>query len=359
MVSSYFQPPQLVQINSIPIHKLHLRAIPSRFLTSFSHRFYVNVYTKKSQWEKPTTPVFPIEDEAPQGAPPGYEHGSQVSVTDTKKNPYENPYDARSTGASDAGPSKQQQEDEDARFAAKLQAEEDARAHGGSNRSAMGGAEPPPGYGYGEANSYSQGGGTSPYPPAQSNSPYAPPQNHSPYPNSQQQPLQQQQYGSDPFPQNLPPRDKGKSAGGGFIGKLLGKATAGKPQGSSGYGGYPQQPSYGGYPGANNNYGGAPGGYGGGGFGGGYGGGSSGYHKAPKKSGMGMGAMGLAGGAALGLGAGVAGGVLAHEYMEHEEREAYEDGFGKFSRCPFLWLCCALSETLLLTVNYPHRGWTK
>ncbi|KAK5997838.1 hypothetical protein PT974_00201 [Cladobotryum mycophilum] len=268
-----------------------------RWNDQYKEWFYINVYTKKSQWDKPTAPVYPEDDAPPPGAPPGYTPGNNApSFGDVKKNPY----DDRSTSANPGVP--RHQEEDDARLAAKLQAEEDARA-----RSA----------------------------PPQSTSPY--PQQNSPYPQ------QQGQYGGgsqSSFPQDLPSRDKGK-AGGGFIGKLLGKASGAKPSGG-GYGGYgtppPQQQGYGG------GYGGAPqAGYGApGGYGGGYGqpqyGGAPGYGQpqpgyggggyaqaAPKKSGMGKGglALGLAGGAAAGL----VGGMLLEDGIDHMEDRAYDEGY--------------------------------
>ena len=286
------------------------------------HRFYVNLYTKKSQWDKPTAPVFPVGENAPNGPPPSYEPGHTPAPTDTKKNPYDD-HSGSGHGASAAGGSPS----EDAKLAAKLQAEEDAKARGSS----PGGAQPPAGYG--AASSYSQ---------------------------------QSQQGGgsSQQFPQDLPPRsqDRGLSGGGGLLGKLFGgksKPTAGGAQGS--YGGYSSQPQqgyynqspapqqqYGGYPNQQQGYGGGypqgPGygqqpGYGGGygqqpGYGGGYGqqpaygGGYGGQQQAAPKKSSGMG-MGLAGGA-LGLGAGVLGGALIADAVEHHDQSEYDQGYGQW-----------------------------
>src|SRR5688572_14523360 len=89
-------------------------------------RFYVNVYTKKSQWEKPTSPVYPPnEDGAPSDPPPGYEPSDSAAASqagDTKKNPFEERPPFNSAGTSSSDP--------DAAMAAKLQAEEEARARG-------------------------------------------------------------------------------------------------------------------------------------------------------------------------------------------------------------------------------------
>ncbi|KAF5674753.1 rna-binding fus [Fusarium heterosporum] len=289
-----------------------------RWNDQYKEWFYVNVYTKKSQWDKPTAPVFPADDGAPSGPPPGYDGGNSHIPTDTKKNPYEDPH-SQSAGGS--------YQDEDAKLAAKLQAEEDARA-----RSGPGGPNVPSGY----------GASSSPYP--QSNSPY--PQDNNPY--SQQQQQQQQQGGSS-YPSELPPRDRGAKSGG-FLGKLLGKGkqmAAGQQQHGGGYGGgYPQQQSYGqqshGYPGQGppmgygaqphyggggyGGYGGAPG-YGGGGMmGGGPGYGGGGMMGGGRKPGGG--GMGMMGGAAMGAGAGLLGGALIANAMDDDdEREAYQDGY--------------------------------
>ena len=76
-------------------------------------RFYVNTYTKKSQWEKPTSSAQPDEG-APAGAPPGYTNPGGVTVSDHKKAPLEsnNPYNQSSQSSA---------ADSDAQLAAKLQ----------------------------------------------------------------------------------------------------------------------------------------------------------------------------------------------------------------------------------------------
>lgn len=277
-------------------------------------RFYVNVYTKKSQWDKPTAPVFPVGENAPDEPPPGYEPGHTPAPTDTKKNPYE---DRSGSGHGTPTAGGVSAAEEDAKLAAKLQAEEDAKARGSSPA------------GYGAASSYAQqgqqGGGA--------------------YPQEQ-------------FPQDLPPRsqDRGKG-GGGLLGKLFGgkgKAPAGgyggsSPQPQQGYynqspppqqqyGGYPNQqqgygggyagsPGYGQQPGYGGGYGQQPG-YGGGygqqpGYGGGYG--AQQQQQPPPKKGGGMG-MGLAGGA-LGLGAGVLGGALIAGAIHDHDQSEYNEGY--------------------------------
>ncbi|KAM0559502.1 hypothetical protein ACHAPJ_004532 [Fusarium lateritium] len=282
-----------------------------RWNDQYKEWFYVNIYTKQSQWEKPTAPVFPADDGAPAGAPPGYHQGNAPVPTDTKKNPYEDHLDHSAMG----GPS----HDDDARLAAQLQAEEDARARGGP-----GGPNVPAGY----------GASSSPYP--QSNSPY--PQDNSPYP---------QQQGGSSYPSELPPRDRGAKSGG-FLGKLLGKGKqmAASHQGGGGShggygGGYSQQQQYygqqpQGYPGqgppmgygAQPHYGGgygAPGGYGGYGGAPGYGGQGGGFGGGGRKPGGG--GMGMMGGAALGAGAGLLGGAMIANAIDDDEQDAYQDGY--------------------------------
>ncbi|KAH8657030.1 hypothetical protein BGZ60DRAFT_434686 [Tricladium varicosporioides] len=247
--------------------------------------FYVNIYTKKSTWEKPNEPVYPPpSDDAPPGPPPGYTGGSMSAThtPDTKANPY------------DTKPNTESDEE----MARRLQAEEDERARQGSSSRNQGAAAE-------YMNSSSMGMG-------QQNSGYG----------------QQGNYAN----QDLPAREKGKS--GGFLGKLLGKASgsSSKPgygqQGAYG-GGYPQQ-QYGGYPQQGypqQGYGGYPPQQGYGGYGqqpmyGGYG-----QQQKAKKSGGGM---GMAGGAALGLGAGLVGGALianaVEDHDEHEYEQGYQDG---------------------------------
>ena len=152
------------------------------------HRFYVNIYTKKSQWDKPTEPIYPPSSEVfPSGPPPGYS-GSGVSNPDQKQNPY-------SAGAN-------LPTDSDAALAARLQAEEDERARGSTSRNAQ--------------------------------------QDY------QSTPMPQQGSGSSasPYQQELPERDQKK----GLFGKLMGKVGGGSSSSSSGYQQRPpQQQQYGGY----------------------------------------------------------------------------------------------------------------
>lgn len=264
----------------------------ARWNDQYKEWFYVNTYTKKSQWEKPTEPAKPPQDDLPPGPPPSYNKGDAAAPTDTKHNPYN---------------SSSHTETDDERLAHQLQAEEDARARGQS--SASGGA----------AASYLSPSNST---PGQSSSPY---------------------------PNQLPPRPVSSSSGGadkarsgGLLGKLFGAGKSkmsshGGNYGGGGYGqpaygqpGYGQpgygQPAYGGYP-PQAGYGGYPpqGGYGGypppGGYGGyppqqAYGG----------RTGGGGGGMGL-GGAALGAGAGLVGGMLLMDAIDDNQQEAYQEGY--------------------------------
>lgn len=221
------------------------------YTNSLCSRFYVNTYTKKSQWDKPTEPVYgPPDQGAPPGPPPSYQSGGP-NVTDSKHGlGSNNPYGGGGSSS-----------ESDAELARRLQAEEDARSRGA-------------------------GGASSDY--------YS------------QQGHPQQSYGG----QGTSPLPQETQRSGGFLGKLLGKGKQ-----SGGYGGYPQQgyPQQG-YP--QQGYG-QPQGYGGYPPQGGYGGyppqGYGGYQQqAPVKQSHGLGA---GGGAALGLGGGLLGGMLLEDAM--------------------------------------------
>ncbi|GME40478.1 WW/Rsp5/WWP [Neofusicoccum parvum] len=187
--------------------------------------FYVNIYTKQSQWEKPTEPIYPPSDAElgapPAGPPPSYAHGDAKPVGAEKTGlSSNNPFGPGGGSSHDIS--------EDERLARQLQAEEDARAHGGAGDR-------------GASDSYYQQGGGAP---------------------GYQAPGYQQQQGGygSPVPgyggsssSDLPPRpeDKGKKSGG-FLGKLLGKASGSKPGGGGGmmggFGGHHQQQQQYGYP---------------------------------------------------------------------------------------------------------------
>lgn len=228
--------------------------------------FYVNIYTKQSQWEKPVEPIYPppAHDEAPSGPPPGYSGGSGPAPTDYKTNPYDS--GNRGPGIGNSSTSI----DDDARLAARLQAEEDARVR--------------------------SRGANADYPAT------SVPQTFSGSPQ-----------------QELPPRD-GKR---GLFSKLLGKSSSssqpqyqqqysqqypqqgyagGYPQ--QGYAGYPPQQAYNAYP--QQSYG--------------------GYASAApaKQKSSGMGAMG---GAALGLGGGLIGGMLLEDAIDDHDQNEYQQGY--------------------------------
>ncbi len=259
------------------------------------HRFYVNRYTKKSQWEKPTEPArAPGSDDSPDGPPP-YAAGKSPAPSDAKTGGSTNPFDHRAGAGSS-------QEDADARLARQLQEEEDARA----------------------ARGHTAGGAASSYA-------------STPVP------------GSSSYPDQLPTRPDSSGGGSrGLLGKLFGKN---KTQAQGGYGGgYPgQQPQYGAQPayGAQPQYGAYPhqGGYGGyppqGGYGGGYGGGpgyggpppggyygGGGGYQQPQQQQAGRTGGGLGmGGLALGAGAGLLGGVLIGEAIENHDQSEYNQGY--------------------------------
>ena len=221
----------------------------------------MNVYTKQSQWERPTEPAHgPSSGTPPPGAPPSYQHGPGQTV----------PGEKGLYGTTDA----------DARYAAQLQAEEDARAAAAGR-------------------------------PTSRNA--------------------QQDYQNTAMPydqQQLPPRPQEKSSGAkGFLGKLMGKSS--HPQ--QGYGQQPYPGGYQGYPPQQPGYG-QPA-YGGGyppqGYGGGYGGGypqqgyGGGYAQQPPRK---SGGMGVGGAAALGLGGGLLGGMMLGEAMEDHDQGDYNGG---------------------------------
>ncbi|KAF2264290.1 hypothetical protein CC78DRAFT_533352 [Lojkania enalia] len=247
----------------------------------YSEWFFVNIYTKKSQWEKPDSPVYP-PGEAPDLPPPSYAPPASSTpippTGDQKTLSSNNPYASTGRASHDIS--------EDERLARQLQEEEDARARASGQGDRRGladefysqqGASPQPGqYGYGQ-------GSAGPYQPSQS-----------PY---------QDQHTSD----------KGNSKGG-FLGKLLGKASGSRPHHGgaypppSGYG----QPGYGHY--------GQPG----------YGQPGPGYYPQQqmygppgrRKPGMGVG-----GAAALGAGGGLLGGALLGSAMADDGDHYTENNY--------------------------------
>lgn len=265
----------------------------------------------------PTAPAQPLEDALPDEPPPGYEPGPRPAPTDSKK-----PLQDMSAPAATGGPSSSL--DEDARLAARLQAEEDAMARTSSRQ-------------------------------------------------------------EEQFPQQLPPRDRDKSKSG-FLGKLFNKAKSPAPASPGAHGDYrpqqqagyyqPQSPQppqqqqqYGAYAGQasyppnagyNAGYGGAYGGQYRGPYGGGYGGPpGQAYHQQqqqqqqPQRRTGGMGAMGpgLAG-AALGVGAGVLGGAMISNAINDHQQDAYMEGYGTD---PF----STLIPLLLLLADAHNARWQR
>ncbi len=114
--------------------------------------------------------------------------------------------------------------------------------------------------------------------------------------------------------------------GGGYPGQQpYGQPSYGQPgygqpgYGQPGYGGYPPQGGYGPQPGYG--YGPPPGGY--------YGGGGGYQQQQAKPSRMG-GGLGTAGGAALGLGGGLIGGMLLEEAIQGHDQSMYQQGYSEF-----------------------------
>ncbi|KAF1814573.1 hypothetical protein P152DRAFT_480736 [Eremomyces bilateralis CBS 781.70] len=255
--------------------------------------FYVNIYTKQSQWERPTEPIYPppASESAVPVPPPAYDDTPRQSGPEKgDRLGSNNPFSPQNTGS--ASGSGQPNISDDERIARQLQEEENAR-RGASDSYYNGGPQ-------GAAPNY---GGPS----------------HSPGPAGPYDPSQQ--YGAV--------SDKGSGRKSGLLGKLLGKAQGKLPigaggQGYQGGGGYypgPHQSQYG-YPPQHGYYNqghgmpyGPHGGHGGFPYGGGYGGGG-------RRRGMGAG-----GGAALGLGAGLVGGALIGDAIGDAHEDGYEDGY--------------------------------
>ncbi|ESZ95696.1 hypothetical protein SBOR_3916 [Sclerotinia borealis F-4128] len=225
--------------------------------------FYVNIYTKKSTWDKPTEAVYSSDDSAPAGPPPGYSGGSSSYPTDTKNNPYD--------------PSPNTESDAD--LARRLQAEEDAR--GGSSSGVRGNAQ------------------------------------------QDYQNTAMPSYAS----QELPPREQKRGFFDKLLGKTSGGSSSSPPQQQyqqqsmqqqqPQYSGYQQQQQY--PPQGYQQQGYAPQGYA---PQQGYGGG---YQQAPQKSSGG--GLGMAGGAALGLGGGLVGGMLLENAIQDHDQNEYNQGY--------------------------------
>ncbi|KAJ5580924.1 hypothetical protein N7450_007225 [Penicillium hetheringtonii] len=181
--------------------------VPDGWKAQFDDRynawFYVNLATGKSQWEHPQPPTAP-----PPGPPPselpaydqsGPANPSTLPTDDKKQMSSNNPYNPANANPA---PAPSPSIDEDARLAAKLQAEEDARA----NSRGAGNSGPP-----GAASDYYSNPGQS-----QSNTP---------------------PYAAGPNPsQSASPMPEQKRSKGGFLSKLMGKSSSSSSRPQQQYG---------------------------------------------------------------------------------------------------------------------------
>lgn len=258
--------------------------------------FYVNTYTKQSQWDKPETPA--VDPNASHdAAPPSYSSGgAPTNAGIDRKSPNlhsNNPYSSNVAESDEA-------------LARRLQEEENARNVASGSRGAN------------DAYYQSQGQGQA-------------------YPHS---PSYQSASMNTPQAAQATSADRGSGKSGGFLSKIkekmsqppqqrqgMGYGGAGYPQqggqygGGPQYGGYPQQGYGGGYP--QQGYGGYPQqGYGQ----------PMGYGQQPMMGGYGQPArkkpgMGAGGAAALGVGGGLLGGMLLMDGIDHMEDNAYDQGY--------------------------------
>ncbi|KAJ5518451.1 WW/Rsp5/WWP [Penicillium expansum] len=251
--------------------------------------FYVDLATGKSQWDRPEAP--PTACNAGPGDPAAIASAGDQKQHMGSNNPY-NP--STNTGPGNASP---HMIDEDARLAAKLQAEEDARA-----------GIRGPGAGLGDRGASSDYYNDASRPQSTGPGGYAAgPASHSPMPEQEQ-----------------------KRSKGGFLSKLMGKSSSSRPaRPQQQYASYVQQgPPPGAY-------------YGGGGYppqqgpqpgyGGGYGGypQQGGYYQQQPPRRQGGGGMGTAGAAALGVGGGLLGGMLIADAIDdHHDNDDYGGGGG-------------------------------
>ncbi|KAJ5959084.1 WW/Rsp5/WWP [Penicillium vulpinum] len=286
-------------------------SVPEGWTAQYDDRyhawFYVDLATGKSQWDRPEVPPprddgnLPPNYHAPSYSNAGPGDPAAIASMGDQKQPMgsNNPYNSSTnTGPGNASP---HMIDEDARLAAKLQAEEDAQA-----RTRGTGAGP------GDR-------GTS-----------------SDYYNDVSRPQSTGPGGYVAGPASPMPEQEQKRSKGGFLSKLLGKTSSsssrpprqqqqyasyaqqGPPSGAYyGGGGYPPQhspqPGYG-HPGQ--------------GYGGGYGGypQQGGYYQQRPSRRQGGGGMGTAGAAALGVGGGLLGGMLIADAMDDDHDDDYGGG---------------------------------
>lgn len=280
-------------------------SVPEGWKAQYDDRYqtwyYVDLATGKSQWDRPEAPPSRGDASLPTDSlPPSYSNSgpgnpAAIAGVGDKKQPMgsNNPYNpSTNTSPGNASP---HTIDEDARLAAKLQAEEDARA--GIRGTGAGLEDRGASSDYYNDASRPQSTGPGGY--------AAGPASHS------------------PMPENEKKRSKG-----GFFSKLLGKSSSSSSRPSrpqQQYASYAQQgPPPGAY-------------YGGGGYppqhnpqfgygppGPGYGGGGYYPQQPPRRQGGGM---GTAGAAALGVGGGLLGGMLIADAIDdHHDSGDYGGG---------------------------------
>ncbi|KZF20582.1 hypothetical protein L228DRAFT_249335 [Xylona heveae TC161] len=270
----------------------------AQFNDQYKEWFYVNIYTKKAQWDKPTEPVYAPNDDpsAPPGPPPSYsEHVSKPVGPEKSNNPYLN-----TSGSGGAGTSQQNVSSDEA-YARQLQAEEEARASSRSPQPLSSGRSAQQDYmntpmpsDYANPSPAPYGGSsTSPRPDEKSRGLFGKMFGKHSSSSQQQQPVYQSS--SSPYPPQgyaqqgyAPPQGYGPP-----------------PGQYGGYGGYPPQQAYGG------------------GYAPGYGGGYAQPQQAPaKKHGIGAG-----GAAALGVGGGLLGGMLLEDAIQDHDQNEYDAGY--------------------------------
>ncbi|KAI0998758.1 hypothetical protein K3495_g9441 [Podosphaera aphanis] len=239
----------------------------------YNEWFYVNIYTKKSQWNKPTEPAFPDANSAPPGPPPG-RPTSDVKTTPSNESDaalaarMQSEEQDKTRGSLGQQPLPPREQKQKTGFFDKLL----GKASPGSNTNSAQNYQQPPQYSQAPA---AYGYGATPAPGAYG---YGQPPPPAPY--GWGQPPQYGGYQQPYPPQGYP------------------------PQGYNPQPGYPQ-PGYGAGTAA-------------------YG---AGYPAQQAKKSGGGGGMGMAGGAALGLGAGLVGGMLLENAIEDHEERIYEQGY--------------------------------
>lgn len=251
-------------------------------------RYFVNLHTGKSQWERPEVPAEKEEQlhSPPDEPPPSYEDSGDLSSTPgDQKLSSNNPYNARGSHT----PRNDDTVESDARLAARLQAEENARSTGSHAERQQ-----------------QPGAATDYYQDSTGGSPAA----------AQQSSL---------APEAAERGGRGRSRS--FLSKLMGKAKPSSGGSSSpfGAGGYSRPP-----PPPPQSYGYPPSGY--------YGGYAQpqagyGYSQYPMQGGYAQpqrrqGGMGNAGAAALGVGGGLLGGALLAEAFDGDDNTYIENNYG-------------------------------